>query len=193
VRRDGNRLGRAYQIPRLLEETIGAKFNIVTGYPGGPDMDLAVERGEVQCRAFTHSAYFSRREPYLSWREKGFVRVLIQTGLKRDPRLPNVPTLYEIMDELKASESSQRLAKLVLANGDLGRPIVAPPAVPADRIKILRQAFMKAINDPQLLAQAEKQNVEIEPTSGEELEALAREVMTQPMEVVERMKKLFGK
>jgi len=165
----------------------------VTGYPGGPDMDLAVERGEVQCRAFTHSAYFSRREPYLSWREKGFVRVLIQTGLKRDPRLPNVPTLYEIMDELKSSESSQRLAKLVLANGDLGRPIVAPPAVPADRIKILRQAFMKAINDPQLLAQAEKQNVEIEPTSGEELEALAREVMTQPMEVVERMKKLFGK
>ena len=119
--------------------------------------------------------------------------MLIQTGFKRDPRLPNVPTLYEIMDELKASESSQRLAKLVLANGDLGRPIVAPPAVPADRIKILRQAFMKAINDPQLLAQAEKQNVEIEPTSGEELEALAKEVMAQPPEVVERMKKLFGK
>jgi tripartite-type tricarboxylate transporter receptor subunit TctC len=184
----------AYQIPRLLEETIGTKFNIVTGYPGGPDMDLAVERGEVQCRAFTLSAYFSRREPYhLSWREKGFVRVLIQTGLKRDPRLPNVPTLYEIMDELKSSESSQRLAKLVLASGDLGRPIIAPPAVSTDRIRILRQAFMKAINDPQLLAQAEKQNVEIEPTSGEELEALAKEVMAQPAEVVERMKKLFGK
>jgi tripartite-type tricarboxylate transporter receptor subunit TctC len=183
----------AYQIPRLLEETIGAKFNIVTGYPGGPDMDLAVERGEVQWRAFTHSAYFSRREPYQTWREKGFVRVIIQTGLKRDPRLPNVPTLNEIMDELKTSESTRRLAKLVLANGDLGRPIIAPPAVSADRIKILRQAFMKAINDAQLLAQAEKQNVEIEPTSGEELEALAKEVIAQPPEVVERMKKLFGK
>lgn len=183
----------AYQIPRLLEETIGVKFNIVTGYPGGPDMDLAVERGEVQCRAFTHSAYFSRREPYLSWREKGSVRVIIQTGQKRDPRLPNVPTLFEVMEELKAAESSKRLAKLVLAAGDLGRPIIAPPGVPLERVKILRQAFMKAMSDPQLLAQAEKQNVEIEPTSGEELAALARDVIAQPQEVIERMKKLMGK
>jgi len=183
----------AYYMPKLLEETIGAKFNVVLGYPGGPEMDLAVERGEAQCRAFTVSAFFTRREPYLSWREKGLVRVLIQTGLKRDPRLPNVPTLYELMDEYKTPESSRRLAKLVLASGDLGRPIIGPPGIPSDRVKILRQAFIKALTDPELLAQAEKQNVEIEPTAGEELEALAKEVMTQPPEVIERMKKLLGK
>lgn len=183
----------AYYMPKLLEETIGAKFNVVLGYPGAPEMDLSVERGETQCRAFTLTAFFGRRGPYVSWREKGFVRVLVQTGSKRDPRLPNVPTLYELMDEYKTLESSRRLAKLVLASGDLGRPIIGPPGIPSDRVKILRQAFVKALADPELLAQAEKQNLEIEPTGGEELEALAREVMAQPPEVIERMKKLLGK
>lgn len=183
----------AYYMPKLLEETIGTKFDVVGGYPGGPDMDLAVERGETQCRAFTISAFLSRREPYLSWRKRGFVRVLIQTGSKRDQRLPDVPTLDELMTEYKTPEPSRRLAKLVLASGDLGRPIMAPPGTPVDRVKILRQAFMKALSDPELLGQAEKQNVEIEPTSGEELETLAKEVMSQPPEIIERMKKLLGK
>jgi tripartite-type tricarboxylate transporter receptor subunit TctC len=183
----------AYYFPKLLEETLGTRFNVVLGYPGGPDMDLAVERGEAQCRAFTLSAFLSRRDPYRTWRQKSFVRVLVQTGSKRDPRLADVPTLHELMDEYQTPESSRSLAKLVLASGDLGRPIIGPPGVPADRIKILRQAFMKALADPELLAHAEKQNVEIEPTSGEELAALAREVMAQPSEVIERMKKLLGK
>jgi tripartite-type tricarboxylate transporter receptor subunit TctC len=183
----------AYYLPKLLEEAIGTKFNVVLGYPGGPDMDLAVERGEAQCRAFTLTAFLSNREPYLSWRKNSFVRVLVQTGSRRDKRLPDIPTLSELMDEYKTSESSRRLAKLVLASGDLGRPIIGPPGIPADRVKILRQAFMKALTDPELLAQAEKFNLEIEPTGGEELEALAKELMTQPPEVIERMKKLLGK
>jgi len=183
----------AYYVPKLLEETIGAKFNVVLGYPGGPEMDLSVEKGETQCRAFTLSAFFSRREPYLSWRQKGFVRVLIQTGSKRDPRLLNIPTIYELMDEYKTPESSRRLAKLLLASGDLGRPIIGPPGIPGDRVKSLRQGFMKALADRELLTHAEKQNVEIEPTPGEELEALAAELMAQPPEVVEQMKKILGK
>jgi tripartite-type tricarboxylate transporter receptor subunit TctC len=183
----------AYYMPKLLEETVGTKFDVVTGYPGGPEMDLAVERNEAQCRAFTLTAFLSNREPYLSWRKNRFVRVLVQTGSKRDSRLPEVPTLNELMDEYKTPESSRRLAKLVLASGDLGRPIMGPPGVPADRVKILRQAFLKALSDPELLAIAEKQRLEIEPTSGEELEALAKEVMAQPPEIIERMKMLLGK
>ena len=97
------------------------------------------------------------------------------------------------MDELKTPEPSRRLAKLILASGDLGRPIIGPPGISPDRVKILRQAFMKALTDPALLAQAEKFNMEIEPTGGEELETLARDVMTQPPDVIERMKKLLGK
>jgi tripartite-type tricarboxylate transporter receptor subunit TctC len=183
----------AYYFPKLLEETLETKFNVVLGYPGGPDMDLAVERGEAQCRAFTVSAFLSRRDPYLTWRQKGSVRALVQSGSKRDPRLPDVPTLYELMDDQKTPESSRNLAKLVLASGELGRPIIGPPGIPADRVKILRQAFIKALADPELVAHAEKQNVEIEPTSGEELEGLAKEVMNQPPEIIERMKKLLGK
>jgi tripartite-type tricarboxylate transporter receptor subunit TctC len=183
----------AYYLPKLLEETIGAKFNVVLGYPGGPDMDLAVERGEAQCRAFTLTAFLSSREPYLSWRKNGLVRALVQTGTRRDPRLPDVPTLSELMDEYKTSDSSRRLAKLVLASGDLGRPIIGPPGIPAERVTILRQAFMKGLTDTELLAQAEKFNLEIEPTRGDELEALAKDLMAQPAEVIERMKKLLGK
>jgi tripartite-type tricarboxylate transporter receptor subunit TctC len=97
------------------------------------------------------------------------------------------------MDEYKTSEPSRSLARLVLASGELGRPIVGPPGIPAERVKILRQAFMKALTDPELLAQAEKFNLEVEPTGGEELESLAKELMTQPTEVIERMKKLLGK
>ena len=183
----------AYYMPKLLEEVLGTKFNVVVGYAGGPEMDLAVERGEAQCRAFTLSAFLSDRDPYRTWRKNNSVRVLVQTGASRDKRLPNVPTLVELMDEHKTPESSRRLAKLVLASGDLGRPIIGPPGIPTDRVRILRQAFMKALTDPALLAHAEKVNMEIEPTGGEELETLAKDVMSQPPDVIERMKKLLGK
>ena len=182
----------AYYIPKLMEETLGTKFNIVTGYQGGSDIDLAVERGEVICRAFTITAFFAR-EPFTTWRKKGFVRHLIQTGRKRDEKLPDVPTIFELMDKYKTPESSRRLATVVLAAGTVGRPIVAPPGLPGDRVKILREAFMKTVKDPEFLVEAKKKKLELDPVSGEELEALAKEVIAQPPEVVERMKKLLGK
>jgi tripartite-type tricarboxylate transporter receptor subunit TctC len=180
-----------YYLPKLLDEAIGTKFDIVSGYQAGQDIDLAVERGEIQCRAFTITAYFAR-EPFISWRKKNFVRVLFQTGTKRDGRLKDVPTIYELMDKYKTSENIRRLAKVVLASGDFGRPIVAPPGVPADRIKILRDAFDKSVNDPTLLAEAEKRQLEMDPESGAELESLAKEVMVASPDVVERMKKILG-
>lgn len=180
-----------YYMPKLFEEVIGAKFNIITGYQAGGDIDLAVERGEVVCRSFTITAYFAR-EPFHTWRKKGFVRELFQTGKKRDPRLPNVPTIYELMDKYKTPESGRRLATVILAAGDVGRPYVTPPGVPADRIKILRDAFTKTMNDPGFKAEAEKRMLELDPVSGEELETLANEVIAQPPEIIERMKKVLG-
>src|SRR5438132_4032983 len=180
-----------YYLPKLLDEAIGTKFDIVSGYQAGQDVDLAVERGEVQCRAFTITAYFAR-EPFISWRKRGFVRVLFQTGLKRDARVKDAPTIYELMDKYKTPDNVRRLAKVVLASGDFGRPIVAPPGVPADRIKMLREAFNKSVNDPALLAEAEKRQLEMDPGTGEELESLAKDVMSAPPDAVERMKKLLG-
>jgi tripartite-type tricarboxylate transporter receptor subunit TctC len=181
-----------HYMPKLLNETIGTKFDIILGYPGGPEMDLAVEKNEAQCRAFTLAAWFSG-EPYRTWQAKGFAHVLIQTGRRRDERLPQVPTLNELMDEFKTEEAGRRLANVVLASGELGRPYLLPPGIPTERLKILREAFMKLMVDPGFLANVKSRNLEVEPTTGEELEKLAKEVMTQPPEVIERMQKLMGK
>jgi tripartite-type tricarboxylate transporter receptor subunit TctC len=175
-----------HYFPRLLEEVLGLKFNLVIGYPGASDIDLAIEKGEVQCRAGTTSAFFGR-DPGRTWAKTGFVRILVIGGSKRDPRAPNVPTIWEFMDKHKTPEAGKRLTTLLLSPGQFGRPIVGGPGIPPDRVKILRESFLKTMKDPELLAEAEKRRWEPDPVGGEKLQALAREVMTQPPEVVTRM------
>jgi tripartite-type tricarboxylate transporter receptor subunit TctC len=181
-----------HYMPSLLNEAIGTKFEIILGYPGGPEMDLAVEKNEAQCRAFSHAAWFSG-EPYRTWQAKGFAHVLIQTGKKRDERLPQVPTLNELMDEFKTEETGRRLVSVVLGSTELGRPYLLPPATPAERLRILREAFTKLMADSAFLADVKKRGLEAKPSTGEELEKLAKHVMDQPPEVIERVKKLMGK
>ena len=182
----------AYYMPKLLEQAVGAKFDVVAGYVAGQDIDLAVERGEVQCRAFTINAFFAR-EPFITWRKKNFVNVLYQTGSKRDERLKNIPLFNELMDKYKTNEETRRLAKVVLASDEFGRPLVFPPGVPADRVKIIRDAFDKTIHDPALLAEAKRRHLDIDPATGVELDALAKEVMTATPDIIEKVKKLIGK
>ncbi|MBM4297474.1 MAG: hypothetical protein FJ143_07010 [Deltaproteobacteria bacterium] len=181
-----------HYMPKLLEETIGTKFSLVLGYPGGPEIDLATERGEVHCRAFTITGWFGG-ELYNSWRKSGFARVIIQTGRKRDPRLPDVPTIYEIMDQVKTGETERRLAAVVLGSNAFGRPFVAAPDTPPEIVKVLREAFAKTISDREYVAEAEKRKLEIELTRGEELEKLAKEIIVQPPVVIEKMQALLGK
>lgn len=178
-------------VPKLLEEALGAKFKLVMGYKGGGEQDLALERGEVQCRALSIPTFFAR-EPFNTWRKNNLVRLLVQTGRKRDPRAPEVPTIFELMNEYKTPESSRRLVAVILASGDLGRPFIAPPAVPAERVKILREAFAKTMNDPAFLADVKKKKLEADPVSGDELEPLAKEIMAQPPELIEQMKQILG-
>ena len=179
-------------VPRLLEETMGMRFNLITGYKGGSEQDLALERGEVQCRALSIPTFFAR-EPFSTWRKTGLVRVLMQTGRTRDPRLPDVPTIYELLDQYKVPESGRRLVAVILASGNIGRPFIAPPNLPAERLKLLRETFMKAMSDPELRAEANKKKLDADPSGGEEIEAIAKEAVSQPPEVIERMKKLLGK
>ncbi|MGB7947082.1 MAG: tripartite tricarboxylate transporter substrate-binding protein [Candidatus Binatia bacterium] len=180
-------------IPRLLEETLDLKFQLVTGYPGGAEQDLALERGEVQCRAITVAAFFGR-EPFISWVKKGFVRILIQTSRKRHSSIPDVPTIWEFMDKQKVSDSNRSLATVALGSGGFGSwPIVSTPGLPPDRTKILREAYAKTLQEPDLVDEAKKRGWALRPVGGEELEILAKEVSVQPPDVVERMKKLMGK
>jgi tripartite-type tricarboxylate transporter receptor subunit TctC len=181
-----------YYLPKLLEQTIGAKFQLVTGYEGGASIELAVERGEVQCRAFTVQVFFGR-EPFHTWRNKNLVRVLVQAGKKRDPRLPETPLLTELMDQYKSSEANRRLVTVMLGSGEFGSaPMLAPPGMAAEQVKILRTAYAKGLTSPELIADAKKQGFDTELIQGDELEALAKEVMNQPPEVIASMKKVMS-
>ena len=181
-----------HYIPRLLEETLGLKHTIVGGYQGGSEIDLAVERNEVICWSPLIATFFGR-EPYIGWYKRGFVRVLVQMGNKRDSRLENVPTIYELMDQHKTPDSGKRLARVVLTAASLGRPIVAPPGVPAETVKVLRQAYLNTLKDPELIADVKKRRWEIAPLSGEELAEMAKDVIDQPPEVIKRMRWVIGR
>lgn len=178
--------------PKLIEEALGVRLDVVAGYGGSSDVNLAIEKGEVHCWGGTVQAFFGS-EPGRTWAKTGFVRVLVQGGRTRDPRLPDVPTIWELMESHRTPEITRRLVRALLAPDTLGRPYVGPPGVPAERVKILRQAFMKTMSDPALVAEAKKREWVVNPTAGEELEALARELVVQPPEVLERMKKLIAK
>lgn len=181
-----------YYFPKLLEQTVGAKFQLVTGYQGGADIELAVERGEVQCRAFTVQVFFGR-EPFNTWRSKNLVRVLVQGGKKRDPRLPDTPLLSELMDQYKTADADRRLVAVMLGSGEFGSaPMLATPGIPAEHVKTLRAAYAKAIASPELIAEAKKHGLDVELVHGDELEALAKEVLSQPAEVIASMKKVMG-
>jgi hypothetical protein len=175
-----------------LDQNIGTNFEIILGYKTGTDIDLAVERGEVICRAFTIEAFFAR-EPFFTWVKNKFVSILVQTGKTRDERLKDVPTITELMDKYKTDDAGRRLASLVLAGGEFGRPYVLPPNTPADKVKILREAFLKTMHDEAARADAVANKLDIEPSTGKELEKLAKEVLSQPPDTVARMKKLLGK
>ncbi|MGZ8467170.1 MAG: Bug family tripartite tricarboxylate transporter substrate binding protein [Candidatus Binatia bacterium] len=187
----GGAAGTGYFFPKLLEETVGAKFNIVLGYQGGGPIDLAVEKGEIHCRAMTIESFMAR-EPFHTWRKNNFVRSLAQSGRKRDARLPDTPTIYELMDQYKAADQSRRVAAVILAGGVFGRPLVGPAGIPPEIVKTLRAGVASALKDTELKIEAEKRNYELDPVSGEEMQRLAKEVMSQPPAVLERMKKVLG-
>ncbi|TMA60808.1 MAG: hypothetical protein E6J73_13150 [Deltaproteobacteria bacterium] len=96
------------------------------------------------------------------------------------------------MDKRKASEVTRRLAVVLMSPDWIGRPLIAPPGLSADRLTLLREALMKALSDPEFKAEAQKRNWEVEPVTGQELEAIAKKVIVQPPDVVERMKKVLA-
>jgi len=181
-----------YFVPKLLEETVGAKFNVIAGYQGGNEIDLGVERGEIVCRSLSTEAYFSR-EPFLTWRKNGFSRELTQGGKVRLEKLANVPTVYELMDKYKTPDTGRRLATALLASGEFHRPYMAPPKMRAEIVKALRDAFTKTMKDPDFLAETKRKRLDMDPTTGEEVQALAADVMTQPKDVVDKLKNMMGR
>jgi tripartite-type tricarboxylate transporter receptor subunit TctC len=169
-----------YQFPALVNAVLGTKFKIVTGYPGGNDVSLALERGEVQGRCGW--SWSSIKTTRFNWVRDKRIIVLVQMSLSKHPDLPDVPL---IMDLAKTNEQRQ-IFKMIFARQTMGRPYLAPPGVPADRLAALRQGFMDTMTDKEFLDEAEANKFEINPVNGEELEKLVKDVYRTPPEIAKK-------
>lgn len=166
--------------PMLIKNVLGAKIKLISGYPGGSDILLAMERGEVGGRCgWSWSSVKSRR---MDWIREGKVNILLQMSLAKHPDIPEVPL---VMDLAETREQKQ-IFRLMFARQRMGRPYVAPPGVPEERVAALRKAFMDTMKDPEFLAEAKKAKLEITPVSGEEIQTLIDELYEDtPQEIVE--------
>ena len=173
-----------YDMPVVTNALLGTKFKIVSGYEGSSQIDLATERGEVHGQAAL--GWVSAKTRNMADIKAGKYRILAQYGLKKHPDLPDVP-LFELPKDDIAREG----LLLMFARQDYGRPLLTPPGVPADRVAALRKAYMDSMKDPAFRADAEKAGLEINPVSGEELDALTAQIMKTKPAAVEKLRILL--
>jgi tripartite-type tricarboxylate transporter receptor subunit TctC len=162
----------------LLNSLFGAKLKQVRGYPGGNDVLLALERGEVQGRCnWSWSSIIGTRAEWVRDRK---INVLLQFADEKHPDLPNVP----LVTELAKTERQRQMLDLVLSIQTMARPFAAPPDVPAERVGAVRKAFMDMAKDPGFLAAATAQQLEISPVSGEQIQETLGRISRAPKDVI---------
>ncbi len=177
----------AYDYAYVLNALTGTQFNVVTGYPGPGDMFLAAERGEADGSCGIEiSTFTSLRPGWLTGEKKG--NPLVQVGLEPNPKVTALG-FPPIWNYIKPEDKT--LVELIASQQVFQRPFLAPPGTPDAQLKILRTAFMAAMKDPELLAEAAKSNFEINAKSGEEVEALVKKIYSAPKELIQRMAKVI--
>jgi tripartite-type tricarboxylate transporter receptor subunit TctC len=157
-----------------MNGVLGTKMRIITGYPGGNDVGLAMERGEVKGRCGW--SWSSVKSTHAAWLQEKKINVLVQLALTKHPDLPDVP----LITDLAKTDEQRQVLKLIFARQVMGRPFLGPPGIPPDRLQALRKAFMDTMHDKDFLADAEKSQLEINPVDGEELQKLVKEVYATP-------------
>ena len=169
------------QFPRIINGVLGTKMKIVTGYPGGNDVNLALERGEVDGRCgWSWSSVNSTRA---SWVKDKKITILMQLSLEKHPDLPDVP----LITDLAKTDEQRAILRLIFARQALGRPVSwRRPACRPDRVAALRKAFMDTMKDKEFLAEADKAQLEITPVSGEAVQKLVAEVYQTPPAIVKK-------
>jgi tripartite-type tricarboxylate transporter receptor subunit TctC len=165
---------------------LGTKFKIVSGYPGGNEVNLAMERGEIDGRASNSWASWKSTRP--DWVKDKKIIVLVQIGLKRAPDLPDVPLLLE----LAKNDMDRQVLTFLSADTAIARALVTTPDTPPERVAALRRAFDATMRDPEFLAEADKALLDIVPMSGEDSQKIADSIVNTPPEVVARAKALLG-
>jgi tripartite-type tricarboxylate transporter receptor subunit TctC len=171
--------------PTLLNALADTKFKIVSGYRGGPDVDLAVERGEVDGRMASWTLIKSQRA---QWLRDNFVVIPFQAGITSHPELVNVP----LIGSLARTEEGRRIFEFQNSDAGIGWSVVAPPNVPPDRVAVLRRAFDAMVLDPEFRAEAEKRGLDITPATGQALEAIVGRTIDTPAEALVTLKKILG-
>lgn len=169
-----------------LQKVYGARIKLVTGYPGGGEVNIAMERGEVSGRGSNSWSSWKSTKP--DWLKDKKLNILVQVGLKRDPELPDVPLLLE----LAATDLDRQVMAFISAETAIARALVAPPDLPADRLEALRRAFDAAIKDPELIADAEKSKIDIQAMRGEDAQVVADQIANASPAVIARARELFG-
>jgi tripartite-type tricarboxylate transporter receptor subunit TctC len=165
---------------------LGTKFKLVTGYPGGNEVNLALERGEIDGRASNSWASWKSTHP--DWVKEKKIIVLVQVGLQRAPDLADVP----LLNELGASDMDRQILTFLSADTAIARSLVATPNTPPERVAALRHAFDETMKDPDFLAEADKAKLDIVPMRGEDAQKIADSIVNTPREVVARAKVLLG-
>lgn len=173
-------------LPAMLNKVFGTKIKIISGYKGGNDVYLAMERGEVsgRCGGLISSIRSTRPE----WFPQHKVHVPVQIALERSPHLPDVPALGEIVPD----QRKKQILQLVLAPQEMDRPILAPPGAPPSRVATLRKAFDAAMSDPDFIAEARKQGLEIDAVSGDKVAEIVRSAFSLPPDIVTAAKDAMG-
>jgi tripartite-type tricarboxylate transporter receptor subunit TctC len=175
----------SYTMPVLLNALAGTKFKVVTGYRGAAEVDLAVESGEVDGR---ESSWPTLKYTKAAQLADGKLVVVMQSGLKRNPDLPQVP----LIGELAATEQGRRILEFIDSDSGIGWSVVAPPGAPLDRVAALRQAFDQMVADPKFLDEARMKHLDVVPSTGVEIEALVRRTLAVPREDIDAMNKLLA-
>jgi tripartite-type tricarboxylate transporter receptor subunit TctC len=165
---------------------LGTRFRVISGYPGGNDITLAMERGEVDGRCGWSWSSIKTNHP--AWVKDGTLKLLVQLSLTKHADLPDVPLA---MDLVRNTEQ-KAILRLVFARQVMGRPFLAPPGLPRERVDMLRKAFMQTMQDAAFLAEAQKLNLEITPVSGEAVQTLVAEVYRTPPEILAKALEVYA-
>ena len=171
--------------PVLINTVAGTKFRVVTGYPGGNEVNLAMERGEVEGRGSNSWASWKSTKP--DWLKDKKINILVQVALVRHPDLPDVPLLMD----LATNDSDRKLLEFFSSDTDLSRSLVTTQDVPADRVAALRKAFDTMIKDAEFLAEAARAAMDISPGTGEESQKIADSIVNTPPDILARAKALI--
>jgi tripartite-type tricarboxylate transporter receptor subunit TctC len=168
---------------RLYKNVFGAKVKLVTGYPGTNDVALAMERREID--GFCGLSWSTLRSVHPDWLNNKSINIIVQAGLKKEPQLPDVPLAID----LAGSQEQLQIVKLVLVSQEMARPFAAPPGLPADRRTALLTAFEQTLKDQAFLADARTQNLDVDPVSARDVDALLAEVYATPKTVTDKAAK----